>query len=135
MPEDADLTARVEAEIAQDRENLAAEAVQDGLDADADADLATVWQDFHTAVTMTSRELRDHLTASAAPQDALGYRVLDVLTKRRTDVSEHDAVVMRTVVDLVAAENPDPDAGDLSDDAWRLRLLDVGHDPARARAT
>lgn len=146
---------------------------------DADA-LEQLWNEFHTAVTMTSPELRDWLGSSAEVEGAggarpvppsagtegmplpgippatdptpeqvaqarvqvllqsptvrrsVGERVAEVLGKRRGDLTVDDVGAMRAVVSFVEREHPDPDAGDLSDDAWRRRLMDVGHDPLAA---
>lgn len=100
-----------------------------------------LWQDFHDVVNMTSRELQEWLATDASPvsSDALpdqagterSRAVLEILGKRRTDLTPEDAVVMRTVVEEVrAARGPDmePTAGD---DAWRRRLMSLGHDPLK----
>jgi len=100
-----------------------------------------LWDEFHAAVNMTSRELREWLATDAAdertervPDQAgseTGQRVLEILSKRRTDVTDDDIEVMRQVVDLVASEHPDADGGDPSDNTWRRRLMSVGHDPLK----
>lgn len=155
----------------------------DDTDADVlrDADgLEQLWQEFHAAVTMTSRELREWLGSSPEVEGAggarpvppaagtegmplpgippatdptpeqvaaarvqvllqsptarrsVGERVTGVLGKRRGDLTVDDVGAMRAVVAFVGREHPDPDSGDLSDDAWRRRLMDVGHDPLAA---
>jgi hypothetical protein len=105
-------------------------------------DIEDLWEEFHSAVNMTSRELRDWLATDAAgegseelPDQAgpeTGLRVLEILSKRRTDVTADDVEIMRHVVDFVRAQHPDPDSGDVTDDAWRHRLMSVGHDPLKA---
>jgi hypothetical protein len=100
-----------------------------------------LWQDFHDVVNMTSRELQEWLATDASPlgSDALPDRagtersraVLEILGKRRTDLTPDDVVVMRSVVQEVRAERgPDmePAAGDA---AWRRRLMSLGHDPLK----
>lgn len=100
-----------------------------------------LWDDFHTVVNMTSRELRDWLAVQGAGEDAeelpdqagphLGHRVLDILGKRRSDVTTDDVDVMRRVVDKVMSqrrEDLEPTAGD---DHWRRRLMNIGHDPLK----
>jgi Protein of unknown function (DUF3140) len=100
-----------------------------------------LWAEFHEAVNMTSRELEDWLRESEAgteteplPDQAgppPGRQVLAILGKRRTDLTEQDAEVMRAVVDRVRTQRgaePEPTAGDA---AWRHRLMDLGHDPLR----
>jgi hypothetical protein len=58
--------------------------------------------------------------------------VLEILGKRRADVTPDDVDVMTRVVDKVASqrrEDLEPTAGE---GAWRRRLMNVGHDPLRS---
>ena len=100
-----------------------------------------LWEDFHSAVNMTSAELRDWLSTQGAHEETeevpdragphLGHRVADILGKRRGDLTPDDVAVMRRVVDKVAGqrgEELEPTAGDA---AWRRRLMNVGHDPLK----
>ena len=100
-----------------------------------------LWDEFHVVVNMTSRELNDFLRADAAGEDSeqlpdqagspTGQQVLHILGKRRSDVTDEDISVMEAVVGTIRAERgdePEPTAGD---DAWRHRLMSLGHDPLR----
>ena len=100
-----------------------------------------LWQEFHTVVKMTSRELEDWLRTRSAdeadeelPDQAgtpTGRHVVQILGKRRGDLTEDDARVMRRVVERVRAQRRDdlePTAGDA---AWRHRLMSLGHDPLK----
>ncbi|MFJ6212334.1 DUF3140 domain-containing protein [Streptomyces sp. NPDC092296] len=100
-----------------------------------------LWTDFHTVVNMTSRQLEEWLRTRDAGEDAeglpdqagplTGRRVLAVLGKRRTDLTDEDAAVMRRVVAEVRAKRSvelDPKAGD---PGWRHRLMSIGHDPLK----
>lgn len=102
-----------------------------------------LWENFHRAVNMTSRQLRDWLAVQGAGEEtetepdragsALGHHVADILGKRRADLTPDDVTVMRRVVDKVAdlrgdGEEWEPTAGD---DHWRRRLMNVGHDPLK----
>ncbi|MGK5638537.1 DUF3140 domain-containing protein [Streptomyces sp. URMC 126] len=100
-----------------------------------------LWDEFHAAVNMTSRELQDWLNVQAAgerteevPDRAgprTGRQVLDILAKRRTDLTEEDARVMRRVCDVVRSQrSPDrePEAGGTQ---WRHGLMNIGHDPLK----
>ena len=100
-----------------------------------------LWNDFHTEVNMTSRELRDWLETDAAgadgeamPDQAGDDRsrgVLSILGRRRTDLTADDVAVMRSVVDEVRAvrgADRDPVSGDAR---WRHRLMSIGHDPLK----
>jgi hypothetical protein len=100
-----------------------------------------LWDEFHTVVNMTSRELEDWLRTDASGEDdealpdqagpPLGQRVLAVLGKRRVDLTDDDVQVMQRVVDRVRGqrgEELEPTAGD---DRWRRRLMRIGHDPLK----
>jgi hypothetical protein len=100
-----------------------------------------LWEDFHTVVNMTSRELNAWLrteaateTAEALPDQAgrsLGQRVAGVLAKRRTDLTDDDVAAMTKVVETVRRERRDDLEPTAGDDHWRRRLMDIGHDPLR----
>jgi hypothetical protein len=105
------------------------------------AELDTLWEDFHTVVNMTSRELEDWLRADAAGEDSealpdqsgspRGRHVLAVLGKRKVDLNPEDVTVMRRVVDTVRRERREdlePTSGDAH---WRHRLMSLGHDPLK----
>ncbi|MDQ4086317.1 MAG: DUF3140 domain-containing protein [Actinomycetota bacterium] len=100
-----------------------------------------LWEDFHRVVNMSSRELEEWLrTRSADPETEelpdqagteTGQRVVHILGKRRTDLTEDDARVMQKVVDRVLAERREdlePTAGEAH---WRHRLMSMGHDPLK----
>ena len=100
-----------------------------------------LWDDFHEVVNMTSRELRDWLAVQGADEETeevpdragshRGHRVLQILGKRRADLTTDDVDVMTQVVDLVRSqrrEDLEPTAGQAS---WRRRLMNVGHDPLK----
>jgi hypothetical protein len=100
-----------------------------------------LWQDFHTVVNMTSRELEDWLRVRSSGEDAealpdeagtqTGQHVVQILGKRRVDLTEDDARVMRKVVQRVREQRRDdlePTAGDAG---WRHRLMTLGHDPLK----
>ena len=100
-----------------------------------------LWQEFHTVVNMTSRELSDWLVSEAGadggepdtdiPEFEVSNAVLAILGKRRTDITPDDVDTMTTVVDQVRTlrgDEPEPEAGD--DDVRRL-LMSFGHDPLK----
>ncbi len=107
-----------------------------------DPDVAEVWEDFHALVNMTSPELRDWLLNTPdgvdtyAPEPdidvhALGLQVLQILDKRRTDLTSSDASLMREVTDLIRSRLANPPEADIADDPWRDTLMTLGHDPTR----
>ncbi|HET7325952.1 MAG TPA: DUF3140 domain-containing protein [Nocardioidaceae bacterium] len=100
-----------------------------------------LWDDFHTVVNMTSRELEEFLLTDAAheeteempeqAEDPTGRQVVHILGKRRSDVTDDDMSVMEAVVETVRAQRRDdlePTAGDAK---WRHRLMSLGHDPLK----
>lgn len=100
-----------------------------------------LWDGFHRVVNMTSAELRDWLATQGAGEETeevpdragshLGHRVLEILGKRRSDVTRDDVNVMEQVVERVTSqrrEDLEPTAGEA---AWRRRLMNVGHDPLK----
>lgn len=101
----------------------------------------TLWENFHRVVNMTSRELRDWLavegageTTEALPDQAgseLGRRVLDILGKRRSDLTDDDVAVMRRVVDKVVGKRGEELDALVDDDRERRGLMDIGHDPLK----
>ncbi|MFG3496560.1 DUF3140 domain-containing protein [Streptomyces sp. NPDC047928] len=102
---------------------------------------AELWDEFHTVVNMTSRELQEWLSTQAAGEETeevpdkagppRGRRVLEILGKRRTDINDDDVDVMRRVCEIVRTQRgPDlePTAGG---DDWRRSLMNIGHDPLK----
>jgi hypothetical protein len=107
----------------------------------ADPEVDRLWDEFHSLVTMSSEELRRWLLADAAGEEAFparpdlglspeGNQVLQVLGKRKLDLTDHDIGVMRRTVDqildLLAARAA---VGGPADERWRHDLMDLGHDP------
>ena len=100
-----------------------------------------LWEEFHRVVNMTSRELADWLrvrsaddTAEAFPDQAgteTGQHVLHILGKRRTDLTPDDVRVMEKVVRRVREQRRDDLEPTAGDDAWRHRLMTLGHDPLK----
>jgi hypothetical protein len=100
-----------------------------------------LWEDFHRAVNMTSRELVEWLRTDAAGEvaeqlpdevhEGLGQKVVAILGKRRVDLTHDDVDTMGHVVAIIDRERGDdfePTAGDMR---WRHKLMSLGHDPLR----
>jgi Protein of unknown function (DUF3140) len=92
-----------------------------------------MWQEFHREVNMTPDELKAWLRAEDSDTGQIAtevtQRVLDILSKAQQELTEEDVAVMESVVSRIRLERRDslhPTAGD---DAWRDRLLALGHDP------
>jgi hypothetical protein len=100
-----------------------------------------LWEEFHRVVNMTSRELMDWLRTRSADEDAeempdqsgtqTGRAVLDILQKRRVDMTDEDERVMRRVVDRIHAERNDELEPKAGQENWRHRLMTIGHDPLK----
>lgn len=98
-----------------------------------------LWDEFHRVVNMSARELEEWLATDVAQEDSepdpqqraapRGRQVLDILRKRRVDLTAGDAETMRAVVAHVHEARRDdlePVAGEA---AWRRDLMRIGHDP------
>src|SRR5699024_12480180 len=84
---------------------------------------------------LSSEELRRWLLADASGEEAFpgdgrvdkeGERIVEVLNKRRTDVTSDDVALMERVTEFVQEELEQPRP---EDDQWRRRMMRVGHDP------
>jgi hypothetical protein len=100
-----------------------------------------VWDRFHEVVNMTSQELVSWLGVTedlkAAPGPAqpppLGVAVVEILRKRKTDLTDADVETMTKVVEVVEDETEGLSSAEIgNDERRRRRLLNVGHDPLRA---
>lgn len=100
-----------------------------------------LWDEFHRVVNMTSRELREWLAVRDAGEDSevppdqagtqTGQRVLSILGKRRTDLTDQDAAVMEKVVRNVLEERREDLEPTGGQSAWRHKLMTLGHDPLK----
>ena len=106
----------------------------------AEVDIA--WDSFHQVINMTSEELRAWLLTEASDDDEfpvdpnlslpeLGKQVVELLRKRKAELTERDADVMEQVVDFVLTQEAEGPAATESDVQWRRSLMTVGHDPMR----
>jgi hypothetical protein len=100
-----------------------------------------LWEEFHTVVNMTSRELNDWMVVEASdggfavpadsPELEVGEQVVRILGKRRTDLTPDDVDTMQHVVEQVRTirgDEPEPEAYD--EDVRRV-LMSFGHDPLK----
>ena len=104
-----------------------------------------LWQEFHTVVNMTSRELVEWLRTQGATEEAealpdqagrsLGRRVAAILAKRRSDLTDDDIAAMTKVVDIVRRERREDLEPTAGDDHWRPKLMDLGHEPLKPVST
>lgn len=108
----------------------------------------SVWVEFHELVNMPSPALRDWLAASeevigqvapGVPREvpdgdlpSLGWRVVDILSRRKSDLTTDDASVMREVMEIIQDRLDNPPPNGVDDDKWRQELMLLGHDPLTA---
>lgn len=105
-------------------------------------EVEVAWDSFHGVVNMTAEELRAWLLTEASDEDVipdepdlglpdLGRQVVELLRKRKVELTERDADVMEQVVDFVLTQEAEGPADTGSDNQWRRSLMTVGHDPLR----
>ncbi|GGJ74599.1 hypothetical protein GCM10011583_02530 [Streptomyces camponoticapitis] len=93
-------------------------------------ELETLWTEFHGVVNMTSQEIGVVLQADGDGESewtSTGLRVLEILQKRRSELTEEDTRVMYDVVERVEDFAPGADGRPSRDQLMRL-----GHDPLRS---
>ena len=102
------------------------------------ADAADVRSEFDDAVTMTAAELRkwldteesraagQHRDGGESTGHASGRRIVDILQKRRSDVTDSDVEHMRKVVGYVHRHLAQRPSGDVRDSTWRHSLMNWG---------
>jgi hypothetical protein len=106
-----------------------------------EVDLA--WESFHEVINMTSEELRAWLRSGASDEDEfpvdrnltlpeVGRQVVELLLKRKVDLTQREADVMEQVVDFVLTQESAGPADTETDEQWRRGLMTVGHDPMRS---
>ncbi len=105
-------------------------------------DVEVAWDSFQQVINMTSEELRAWLLSEASGDDALpgepdldlpdlGRQVVELLRKRKVELTQRDADVMEQVVDFVLTQEAEGPDDTESDEEWRRSLMTVGHDPMR----
>jgi hypothetical protein len=110
---------------------------------ETDPEVARLWDEFHGLVNMSSDELRSWLLADAADEVGFpdrpdmglspeGRATLEVLSKRKVDLTEDDVDAMRHTVDSISTLlSARAAVGGAADEQWRHDLMDLGHDPFR----
>ncbi|MFD0775449.1 DUF3140 domain-containing protein [Streptomonospora algeriensis] len=109
-----------------------------------DPETAELWSEFHNTVNMSSEELRRWLLTDASGPDRfpadpsmdvspLGRRIVEILDKRRVDITGDDVDTMRQVVQRAGLLLAEP--ADKRGERWRHELMTLGHDPLRPDPT
>lgn len=103
----------------------------------------TTYDDFGEAVNLTAGELKKWLDTDEAKEvgqksgggestgHEAGRKIVEVLEKKKADLTDEDYAHMRKVVGYVkrhAAQRPN---GDVTDSRWRYSLMNWGNDPEK----
>lgn len=96
-----------------------------------------LWDEFHHLVVMTAPQLRDWLTAAASTEapgvepDIAGMErsraVVEILGKDRSEISDDDVAVMRSVVAEIQELRDWAPGTPAADEERQRRLLRLGH--------
>lgn len=99
--------------------------------------------DFGDAVNMTAGELKDWLdtddSKAVGQKDGggestghrSGRRIVEILGKKKADLTDADLAHMRKVVGYVRRHEAQRPKGDITDTDWRFSLMNWGHDPKK----
>ena len=107
------------------------------------AGLDDVWDDWTAAVNMTKGEIENWLDTdesksvgdTAGNGESTGHRsgrrIVDILGKRKAEITEADVEWMRKVIGYVHRHRAQGPAGDIEDSKWRYSLMNWGNDPLK----
>jgi DNA topoisomerase VI subunit B len=100
--------------------------------------------EFREAVTMTAEQLEEWLGTeesqsvgqrrdgeSEAVGHEMGRHIVELLHRRKDDLTDEDEQRMRKVVGYVHRHLAQRPSGDVRDTRWRYSLMNWGHDPLR----
>lgn len=102
------------------------------------------WAEFQEVVNMTAGEIEDWLgteesKAVGAKDDggesighASGRRIVTILRKKKSDLTDADYDHMREVIGYVHRHLAQRPSGDIGDTRWRYSLKNWGHDPSKS---
>ena len=106
-------------------------------------DVDDIWDDWKAAVNMTAGEIEDWLETDESRSvgdkgdggestgHRSGRRIVEILRRRKDDLTDSDVEWMRKVVGYVhrhSAQRPD---GDIEGSNWRFSLMNWGNDPLK----
>jgi hypothetical protein len=107
------------------------------------AGLDDVWDDWTAAVNMSRSELEKWLDTDESKSvgdtggvgestgHKSGRRIVDILDKKKAEISEADVVWMRKVVGYVHRHRAQGPANDVEHSKWRYSLMNWGNDPLK----
>jgi hypothetical protein len=103
--------------------------------------LDDVWDDWQDAVNMTRKEIDDWLDTDESTSvgqgegestgHKSGRRIVQILEKKKGDLTDSDVEHMRKVVGYVHRHLKQRPSGDVEDTKWRYSLMNWGHDPLK----
>ncbi|MGC5171029.1 DUF3140 domain-containing protein [Microbacterium sp. DT81.1] len=106
-------------------------------------DDATTEKKFSDAVNMTasqiekwldtdeSKSVGDRSGGGESTGHASGRRIIDILRKKKAELTGGDREHMRKVVGYVHRHLAQRPSGDVTDTPWRYSLMNWGHDPSK----
>lgn len=106
--------------------------------------VAEVWDEWKDAVNMTAKEIEDFLdtdesrsvgdksSGGESTGHKSGRRIVQILGKKKADLTADDAAHMRKVVGYVHRHLAQRPSGDVTDTDWRYSLMNWGHDPKKS---
>lgn len=107
-------------------------------------ELDQVWDEWRDAVNMTASQLEAWLATeesrSVGDKDSggestghrSGRKIVTILRKKKSDLSDADIAHMRKVVGYVRRHTAQKPSGDVTNTPWRYSLMNWGHDPSKA---
>jgi Protein of unknown function (DUF3140) len=102
-----------------------------------------IWDDWQQAVNMTAGELEKWLDTDESKSvgdkkggsESVGHhsgrRIIDILGKKKADLTDSDAEWMRKVVGYVHRHRAQGPASDVEHSRWRYSLMNWGNDPLK----
>ncbi|MFE9358184.1 DUF3140 domain-containing protein [Streptomyces olivaceoviridis] len=104
-----------------------------------------IWDGFRELVNMTpsaleewlatddSRAAGQHKDGGESTGHASGRAIVDILRKKKGDLSDADYAHMRKVTGYIRRHLAQRPSGDVRDTRWRHSLMNWGHDPLNDR--
>ncbi|WP_280801315.1 DUF3140 domain-containing protein [Arthrobacter pigmenti] len=107
------------------------------------SNLDEVWPEWKEAVNMTASQLEKWLDTDESREvgqkddggesvgHASGRRIIELLHKKKTDLTDSDVDHMRKVVGYVHRHLAQKPSSDIEHSKWRYSLMNWGHDPLK----
>ncbi|MFH8991100.1 DUF3140 domain-containing protein [Streptomyces sp. NPDC017940] len=112
------------------------------MSGESDKERRDTVDEFGDAINMTPARLKKWLATdeskSVGQSDggesvghASGRRIVELLEKKKADLTDDDIAHMRKVVGYVHRHVKQRPSGDITETRWRYSLMNWGHDPAK----